>query len=151
MDLGATICSKNQPKCEQCPINRTCLARAKDVIAQYPEKKSKVKQTEVDLFVLLSVDQQQIALSQRNDQSIWPKLWFLPLFDTETELLNAYNEAQAHFSLTHKLTHRILQIHVYLLKQAINSTTVKMIDRQDLRNQPHPKALIHILNQHDNH
>ena len=151
MDLGAIICTKHQPKCDQCPINETCQARIKDVIGQYPAKKQKVKQTEVDLYALLSVDGPFVGLNQRDEQSIWPNLMFLPLFESAETLLNAHVDAQQHFSLTHKLTHRILQIHVYLLNQSIQSSAVEMINRHALLNRPHPKALIHILNQHDNH
>jgi len=150
MDLGAIICTKHQPKCEQCPVKPSCQAHINDVVEQYPTKKNKVKQTEVDLFAVLTVDGQYVGLSQRDEQSIWPKLWFLPLFESVEDIISVYADAQQHFSLTHKLTHRILQIHIYLLKQPIESKTVAMIDRQDLINRPHPKALIHILNQHDN-
>jgi len=151
MDLGATVCTKHQPKCEQCPIEVSCQARLKDVIAQYPEKKKKVKQKEVDLYAVLSIDKHNIGLNLRDEQSIWPNLWFLPLFESEQVLKNAHEGAQPHFSLTHKLTHRILHIHVYLLNQPIESKTVLMVDRQKITERPHPKALIHILNQHDNH
>lgn len=148
MDLGATVCTKQQPKCDQCPVRKTCQAYKKDVIAQYPTKKKKVKQIEVNLFAILSVDGQKIGVNKRSEQGIWPNLWFLPLFETEQSLMNAHTEANQHFSLTHKLTHRILQIHVYILKQPNKS--VEMVDREILLNRPHPKALIHILNQHDN-
>ncbi len=150
MDLGATVCTKHQPQCEQCPVNASCQARKQDVIAQYPTKKQKVKQTEVDLYALLSIEGQLVGLERRNEQGIWPNLWFLPVFDDEKTLFKTHPEAKQHFSLTHKLTHRILQIHVYLLQQPIKLTAVEMVARQDLLNQPHPKALIHILNQHDN-
>ncbi len=151
MDLGATVCTKHQPKCDQCPIAVSCEAKIKDVIEHYPEKKKKVKQTEVDLYALLSVDGDKVGLEQRDDLGIWPNLWFLPLFKNKQSLTKIHNDARPYFSLTHKLTHRILQIHVYFLSQSMKSSTVEMMERSELHNRPHPKALIHILNQHDNH
>ncbi len=151
MDLGATVCTKYQPKCNQCPLVLSCEAKIKDVIEHYPEKKKKVKQTEVDLYALLSVDADRVGLVQRDEKSIWPHLWFLPLFKDEKSLTKNHMDARPYFSLTHKLTHRILQIHVFTLSQPIKSSTVEMITRSKLINRPHPKALIHILNQHDNH
>ena len=149
MDLGATLCTKHQPQCDQCPVNTSCQARQQGVIADYPTKKQRVKQTEVDLFAVLAVQNESVGLQQRDAQSIWPNLWFLPLYDSEDFLKQAYPKAKPQFSLTHKLTHRILQIHVYTPKQPISSTA-EMVGRQALLSRPHPKALIHILNQHDN-
>ena len=149
MDLGATLCTKHQPQCQRCPVNATCQARKHAVIADYPTKKQRVKQTEVDLFAVLAVQNESVGLQQRDAQSIWPNLWFLPLYDSEDFLKQAYPKAKPQFSLTHKLTHRILQIHVYTPKQPISSTA-EMVGRHALLSRPHPKALIHILNQHDN-
>lgn len=151
MDLGAKVCTKHNPQCNQCPINLTCLARVKDVIDQYPMKKNKVKQKEVNLYALLSTQGESVGLQQRDDKSIWPSLWFLPLFETEEELMSVHHTAEKHFSLTHKLTHRILQLHVY--QSSVPDKTlkaVKMATRKSLTDLPHPKALIHILDQHDN-
>lgn len=150
MDLGATVCTKHQPKCELCPINSNCQARLQGVIDQYPSKKKKIKQTEVHLYAVLFVDGQSVALQQRDETGIWPNLWFLPVYTDEVLLKTKHPQVQLHFSLTHKLTHRILQIHVYQTTQLIESKTVKIIARNDLNKQPHPKALVHILDQYDN-
>ncbi|MCX7553029.1 A/G-specific adenine glycosylase [Marinicella sp. S1101] len=151
MDLGATLCSKTKPRCDVCPITESCLAKAKGVIADYPQKKRKVKQVEVDLFVVLSVDQQHVALELRNEHSIWPSLWFPPVFADKDSLLATHPNAKKHFSLTHKLTHRILQIHVFNVAQVVNHPEIKWVNIEKLEQYPHPKALNHILNQHDNH
>lgn len=151
MDLGATLCSKTKPRCDECPITESCLAKAKGVIADYPEKKRKVKQKEVNLFVALGIEKQCVALELRNDESIWPSLWFPPVFADQESLLAANPKAVEHFSLTHKLTHRILQIHVFKDVETMNHSGIKWINIEKLKQYPHPKALNHILNQYDNH
>lgn len=140
MDLGATICKKNAPACHRCPIEPSCQAKAQDVVADYPEKKKKVAQKVIDLHVVLDANDKGIKLVQRAGQGIWPTLWFLPEMRAQTSL-------DPMFVLTHKLTHRILNIHVYP-KDSLNGTRIQ---RDDLLKYPHPKALTHILNQHDNH
>ncbi|GJM06145.1 MAG: A/G-specific adenine glycosylase [marine bacterium B5-7] len=155
MDLGAKICTKHKPLCQQCPIMESCAAKADDVIAEYPEKKQKVKQKSVDLHAILYKWGDQLGLIQRSDEGIWPSLWFLPTYATQTALSDAHPQAQNQFSLTHKLTHRILHIHIYTL-DVEDGNTVKLhnmawISRNQLSDRPHPKALNHILNQHDNH
>ncbi len=151
MDLGALVCTKHQPQCQQCPISNTCLAKAENVIEQYPEKKQKVVQKQMDLYVVLIMKDQALALELRDDSSIWPNLWFLPIYRSETELQSEHKETQLQFSLTHKLTHRILHIHVYTSKDGYIRDNWQWIDLQELENIPHPKALIHLLNQYENH
>ena len=151
MDLGAKICTKHKPGCDQCPVNTSCQARSKNVIAQYPEKKRKVIQKEVNLYCLLSVKSKQVGLLPRAEGGIWPNLWFLPTFETEALLKSMQADAEIQFSLTHKLTHRILQIHIYRASGPVKLADLEWVIRTTLSEKPHPKALIHILDQHDNH
>ena len=151
MDLGAKVCTKHNPNCLHCPVNTTCQAKAQNVIAQYPEKKRKVLQKEVNIYCLLSIKHDQVALLPRDDKGIWPKLWFLPTFDSADRLKRSQNDAQAQFSLTHKLTHRILQLHIYTAPGQVKQSNLEWVERSLLSEKPHPKALIHILDQHDNH
>ena len=39
MDLGATICTRSKPKCDRCPINKSCSALANNLTAQLPTPK----------------------------------------------------------------------------------------------------------------
>ncbi len=151
MDLGAKICIKHQPKCQQCPVMQSCQARDQGVIELYPEKKRKVIQQEVNLFCLLSVRNNQVALLPRKSAGIWPNLWFLPTFDSVDSLNAIHAGAEAQFSLTHKLTHRILHLHIYRASGPIQSTDLAWVERDLLSERPHPKALTHILDQYDNH
>jgi A/G-specific adenine glycosylase len=151
MDLGAKVCTKHNPNCNQCPVAVTCLAKAGNVIEQYPEKKRRVVQKEVNLYCLLIVKNNRVALMQRSDSGIWPNLWFLPTFETEQLLKTKHSDVKTQFSLTHKLTHRILQLHIYTASGREKLTNLEWVERALLGDKPHPKALIHILDQHDNH
>ncbi|WP_179952327.1 A/G-specific adenine glycosylase [Marinicella rhabdoformis] len=153
MDLGATLCKKSKPDCSRCPIESSCLAKGEDVIADYPEKKKKVKQTTLNLYVRLEACSDDtlstLQLEQRPSKGIWPKLWFFPLYEVEPK-------EPPLFVITHKLTHRILQLHVYPQTHtqqniAIKDSQSKRIQRSELLKYPHPKALTHILNHYDNH
>jgi A/G-specific adenine glycosylase len=39
MDLGATVCTRRQPRCEDCPLNGDCLALAEGREAELPQRK----------------------------------------------------------------------------------------------------------------
>ncbi|MDX2346618.1 MAG: A/G-specific adenine glycosylase, partial [Legionella sp.] len=41
MDLGALVCTPKNPSCDMCPMAAHCLAKAKQLTANYPEKAPK--------------------------------------------------------------------------------------------------------------
>jgi A/G-specific adenine glycosylase len=151
MDLGATLCSKHNPRCDACPVSDSCLALAGDVVADYPQKKAPVKTREVQMHCLLVEQGGRLALQQRSGQGIWAKLWFLPTYESADALKAHSKGATECFTITHRLTHRLLQLHVYQGQADASAVEVDWVSRQQLVKWPHPKALIHILEQHDNH
>jgi A/G-specific adenine glycosylase len=41
MDLGATLCTRSKPQCQLCPVEQSCLAKASEQQANFPQKKTK--------------------------------------------------------------------------------------------------------------
>lgn len=80
MDLGATLCTRSQPRCEICPLVKTCAAHQQGTQAQFPEKKIKVKKMPVKETTMLLVvnPQREVYLEKRPAQGIWGGLWSLP-------------------------------------------------------------------------
>ncbi len=87
MDLGATICTRSRPRCEQCPVAQDCLARATDRIAFCPGRKPRKALPVKSAFLLLVENPDgDILLQQRPPQGIWGGLWSLPELATEADL-----------------------------------------------------------------
>ncbi|WP_417438523.1 A/G-specific adenine glycosylase [Idiomarina sp.] len=86
MDIGAMICSRSKPLCEQCPVNSTCIARATDTIAQYPGKKPKKIKPVKATHMLLFRHNHQFLLEKRPQSGIWGGLWCFPQCDEETDI-----------------------------------------------------------------
>jgi A/G-specific adenine glycosylase len=82
MDLGATLCTRNQPDCPTCPVNDDCLSYLNDAVAEYPAakpaRKMPVRKTNM---LLIRNDKEQICLLQRPSTGLWGGLWSLPEFD----------------------------------------------------------------------
>ena len=81
MDLGATICRRSKPLCDQCPLLADCYAVQQDAVAQFPEKKQRVPLPTREVRVLLCYQAdkpQQILLEKRPPSGIWGGLWSLP-------------------------------------------------------------------------
>ncbi|MDX2165095.1 MAG: A/G-specific adenine glycosylase [Gammaproteobacteria bacterium] len=85
MDLGAMICTRTKPKCELCPLEKSCEASLTDRISEFPTKKSSkilpVKQT---ILLVLKNKTGEVLLEKRPSRGIWGGLWSLPEFvDTD--------------------------------------------------------------------
>jgi len=78
MDLGALICTRSKPACNDCPIQRKCLAFQSDRIAEFPQRKASKAIPEYKIFVLMLEHQQHILLEKRPAAGIWGNLWSLP-------------------------------------------------------------------------
>ena len=87
MDMGATLCTRSKPACDDCPVSKDCMALAADDVGSYPAKKPKkvlpVKQTRL----LILIDQQgAILLEKRPPSGIWGGLWSLPEVDPQQDI-----------------------------------------------------------------
>jgi len=79
MDLGATVCTRSQPSCECCPLQRDCAARVAGRQADFPESRPRkplpVRYTR--MLMLRNADG-DVLLEQRPPTGIWGGLWSLP-------------------------------------------------------------------------
>jgi A/G-specific adenine glycosylase len=88
MDLGATICTRSQPKCCLCPMEHYCAAHAEKKETNYPTPKpSKVLPTRtICMLMILQPDQQSVLLEKRPPIGIWGSLWSLPECEIDVDL-----------------------------------------------------------------
>lgn len=93
MDLGAMVCTKKTPNCDQCPIAVGCKAKAEGNQTQYPGKKPK-KQTPVKqtIFLLLRNTRGEILLQKNPPAGLWGGLWVLPQIQQHGELKDSCKE-----------------------------------------------------------
>lgn len=79
MDLGATLCTRTKPKCEQCPVSTQCLAFKQNNVAKFPFKKpKKAIPTKTTYFMVFLNHKNQVLLEKRPDVGIWGGLWSFP-------------------------------------------------------------------------
>ncbi|MCA1768083.1 MAG: A/G-specific adenine glycosylase [Idiomarina sp.] len=86
MDIGAMICTRTRPLCEQCPVSRTCTAKATDTIAHYPGKKPKKVKPVKTTHMLLFRSNGHFLLEKRPQTGIWGGLWGFPQSEEETQI-----------------------------------------------------------------
>ncbi|MDR3272093.1 MAG: A/G-specific adenine glycosylase [Flavobacteriaceae bacterium] len=106
MDLGAMICLPTNPKCEICPIQTECIAFCAKNQQNLPVKSSNLVIKTVSLHYVFVTDSQNFLAKKRSQSGIWKGLYEFPEMNDDfrqkknVEIRN----------LTHKLTHRILDI-----------------------------------------
>lgn len=136
MDLGATICTRSQPKCESCPIKTDCLANQLNLTAKIPARKIKKAIPEKSTMMLIIKNPDNaILLEKRPPVGIWGGLWCLPVCDMneniesycgknyalQVELIESLTPFRHTFSHYHLTIHPILlqaSTHTYALQEA---------------------------------
>jgi A/G-specific adenine glycosylase len=90
MDLGATICTRTQPRCSECPLAEDCVARRDGLTDILPERKpARVIPTRQVVMLLLRDRAGRVLLEKRGPQGVWGGLWSLP----ESNPANAAQDA----------------------------------------------------------
>lgn len=126
MDLGATLCTRNSPSCQRCPLAHRCIAYATGRTSELPIRKPKKAVPEKQTTMLLIVDKDEVLLEQRPDKGIWGGLLSLPEIAAESadaQFDTAMAQAVARFGVpasqerlsmfTHVFTHFKLHITPY--------------------------------------
>jgi A/G-specific adenine glycosylase len=103
MELGALVCSPKQPRCDDCPLNQLCEARAAGLQDQIPGKVSRVVYEDRIEFALIVADRSGVGrgpdpslrylLRPLPEGSRWAGLWDFPR-TTETSHPSAAAAAQ---------------------------------------------------------
>lgn len=106
MDLGATLCRRSQPRCQDCPVNEDCLGRQRDLLARLPGKRpKKARPTQRTHMLLIRDSQQRLLMEKRPPSGIWGGLWCLPMSEQAPadsiprEVLPGVVHQFSHFSL----------------------------------------------------
>ena len=78
MDLGATVCTRNVPRCDACPIRKECKARKSNRTAEIPAPRPRKALPQKAVTWLLLLDRGQILMEKRPAPGIWGGLWSFP-------------------------------------------------------------------------
>jgi A/G-specific adenine glycosylase len=83
MELGALVCIPRNPRCDICPLEIGCVARARGIIDHLPFKSDK-KQQRIRYFNYIFLHNAGFTwLSKRTGKDIWHSLYEFPLIETD--------------------------------------------------------------------
>ncbi len=133
MDLGAMVCTRSKPKCEQCPLQANCRAHAQGEPELYPGKKPKQSlPSKHTLFMMLCNDNNEVLLEQRPQAGIWGGLWSFPEFDNK-EAITTYchkykltiTEQESWAPMRHTFSH--FHLHIQPIKLIVAAKPRNMV------------------------
>jgi len=79
MDMGATLCVRSKPRCEECPFETDCYARQRDALASLPGKKPKtIIPVRSTTMLIIESNTGEFLLHKRPSQGLWGGLWSFP-------------------------------------------------------------------------
>ncbi len=117
MDLGATVCTRANPKCVQCPMAADCIARKTGRTGDLPAPRPKKSYPTRQANWMVLKDGGQILLERRASSGIWGGLWAFPEFDKQDLALFCRSEFDCELlveqplpSFAHGFTHFRLEI-----------------------------------------
>jgi A/G-specific adenine glycosylase len=86
MDLGATLCTRSQPRCDDCPLSASCIARRDGRVDELPTPRARKAAPLRRAQMLVLLHAEAVLLQQRPPAGLWGGLLALPQYDDETQL-----------------------------------------------------------------
>lgn len=135
MDIGATVCTPRNPKCERCPLKKECVAYKNGDMEKYPVK---MKQREKPIrkgiaFVIFRKDG-AVRLIKRKKESLLGEMSAVPTNDWSAKKDGEKNKDSIPFKakwdkcgiVKHTFTHFHLELEVYqtILDEKIDKTKI---------------------------
>jgi A/G-specific adenine glycosylase len=119
MDLGATVCTRKQPRCSCCPLASTCAGHRCGHPEQFPAARPRrIQPRRATVFAILQNARGEFLLERRPPGGIWGGLWCFPECPpgqavdewVRTALGYTPRSVSIHPAIRHGFTHFQLQI-----------------------------------------
>lgn len=146
MDLGSSVCTPKQPRCDRCPVTEKCLAYQQGCQDALPVRKKSTPPIEVLLAAAVIEVEGRFLLRRRPPQGLLANMWEFPALEVadysgglvELEALVAEMglvvkaELQPLVQLVHTFSHRQWYIAFYrcaVLEMTVSSEIQEMVWR----------------------
>ncbi|MCC6202016.1 MAG: A/G-specific adenine glycosylase [Gammaproteobacteria bacterium] len=79
MDLGATVCTRERPACDRCPLAAACVAQRQRRATDYPRRRpARGQPVRTARWLLIVRADGEVLLERRPPTGLWGGLWCLP-------------------------------------------------------------------------
>lgn len=144
MELGATVCTKQKPSCESCPLTTQCEAFRRNCVSQFPPVKPRKAFVEEALCTLVFKDAESYFLGRRKKGFLEGTVGFPVLRQQDFKKwannydlhkLPSYKVTTVENRFRHTITNHKITAEVILIEGDYHSN-IKLIE--SLLTEPHP-------------
>ena len=158
MDLGATICRRTQPLCNNCPLKSKCISFKKNLTKEIPASKPKKTLPINEIYLLIINSRDSYLFEKKPSKGIWAGLWSMPELENFKNTANWIKENlnEDDYKMLeigkHKtsFTHYKLNIHFQYIflnsSKLLKTDNCKWIKKSSLKNAALPSPIKKILN-----
>ena len=118
MELGATVCLPRVPRCDDCPVRASCVARARGLARELPRTRPKRPPRVVGSVAIVLASRKAVLLARRGGGALFGGLWEPPAMEVhEVDTLAArlgrrVDELERAGQVVHVLSHRQMKVEV---------------------------------------
>jgi len=163
MDLGATVCTPQQPKCRECPLQKNCIAYRQELTGVLPVRSKKQRVRKRYFHYLLLHANGKIWIRKRLAKDIWENLHEPYLIEAEQALQQDKLQQKSEYPLiskaagepvyegflTQRLTHQLIETHFFSLQlkdqMKVPVTGGSWVAIDELKNYAFPKTVLSFL------
>ncbi len=156
MDLGASLCSRSRPQCDNCPVSQDCVAFKEGLTQELPERKTPKALPQKTKICLIVLSPAGVLLEKRPSQGIWGGLWSLPEYEDTVDIELICRQqfgitnvpVKALKSIEHGFTHyklTLLPIKVRLRKVALVNDPARWLKLSAVAEAPLPAPIKKLL------
>ena len=142
MELGQTVCTKQKPSCDICPVSKDCLSFSRNSQSLAPRPKQKMNFEDVHLKMFILRSQSKIGLVKRSQSSKFLKeTWGFPTAIQSPSELNwdgalplkipAESNSESIGSVKHSITKHKISAQIFALKSRVKRD-IKWLDIEDV-------------------
>lgn len=89
MDLGATLCTRHNPRCTECPVRQMCVANRENTVDALPTPRPRKALPQRRTMMLVLQRAGEILLEKRPPTGIWGGMWCFPEEDADADAVAA--------------------------------------------------------------
>jgi A/G-specific adenine glycosylase len=122
MDLGSGVCVRRTPRCDDCPVAYSCIARREHRISELPAPRPAKTLPQRETRFVVMLDGGEVLLEKRPANGVWGGMWCFPEAAVENISARAagfavdFDDTQLLAPIEHGFTHYRLRIHPMLVR-----------------------------------
>ncbi len=114
MELGATVCLPQNPRCPECPSNKNCAALASGTPEDFPVKSNREKLEKIKTAAFILKNNGKVLLEKQPAEGRWGGLWMFPHGKTKQDVARRFKIAEKKSLKTLTVSHGFTKYQVSL-------------------------------------